>query len=379
MFPQGKLKQESGKRTVKTRFWNFVSLTISLLGRIEIFELGLFWLAKRYFEITSKKRIAQARDTRLEIYPDALDKLEIDVVYLWVDSSDPKWRAKFDQYAHKKRDGHSFNEARFQSSGELCSSINQLAKNADWIRKVFIVTDNQVPDCVQIERNDLPFEIQLVFHQNLIPEEKLPLFNTQSILAHVADIDDLSENFLFMNDDFFIARRVLKSDFVFPNGIHRYRYTTTLLESGPLGEDHVLYSSRMNSIRLAQSLHMQTSSNYLQHSPYLMTKSIIKKIWTTFPEHMSALSKSRFRDHNDFIIEWLHNFIAVHEGRGVPTLDASYKYIDVTQWRAFGDLISVLAIRRHKFFCINDNADNTNSVPRDRMAKRIMRFLNYLA
>ena len=104
-----------------------------------------------------------------------------DVVYTWVNGSDPRWKAKKEKYsnlkADKKEESHenstfvannnhtsvdvsnstapAFNESsadaddtmslnRYRDSEELRFSLRSLVKNAPWIRHIYIVTDNQV-------------------------------------------------------------------------------------------------------------------------------------------------------------------------------------------------------------------------------------------
>ena len=104
-----------------------------------------------------------------------------DVVYTWVNGSDPRWKAKKEKYSNpkavKKEESHenstfvannnhtsvnvsnstapAFNESsadaddtmslnRYRDSEELRFSLRSLVKNAPWIRHIYIVTDNQV-------------------------------------------------------------------------------------------------------------------------------------------------------------------------------------------------------------------------------------------
>ena len=74
---------------------------------------------------------------------------KIDIVYLWVDGSDPLWRKKREKNVKKygKNDDWVFAnvEGRFRDNNELKYSLRSLMPFLHEIGNVFIVTDNQRP------------------------------------------------------------------------------------------------------------------------------------------------------------------------------------------------------------------------------------------
>ena len=76
----------------------------------------------------------------------------IDVVYTWVDGSDPAWsrRKAAAQHEHLTAGRSSTSwrptSSRFTTRDELRYSLRSLDMYADWVRHVYLVTDDQVPD-----------------------------------------------------------------------------------------------------------------------------------------------------------------------------------------------------------------------------------------
>ena len=66
-------------------------------------------------------------------------EMNIDLVYLWVDGNDPKWLEKKNRFIEKKIN----TVGRYQDNQELKYSLRSIEKHLPWIRKIFIVTDDQ--------------------------------------------------------------------------------------------------------------------------------------------------------------------------------------------------------------------------------------------
>ena len=70
----------------------------------------------------------------------------IDMVYIWCDGTDKRFRADKEKYIAqeiKSLDGSAIGEVRFFDNEELKYSLRSLEKNAPWINHVYIVTDRQ--------------------------------------------------------------------------------------------------------------------------------------------------------------------------------------------------------------------------------------------
>ena len=144
----------------------------------------------------------------VEAFGEPLDDVKIDIVYTWVDGNDPKWKQKKAQ-ATANFTPQVYEDARYQNMDELKYSLRSVFKYANWINKIYIVVDDiQTPLFI----NENHPKIQIVKHSEIIPAQYLPLFNSVAIEANLHHIPNLSENFLYLNDDVFFGDYIKKED-----------------------------------------------------------------------------------------------------------------------------------------------------------------------
>lgn len=141
---------------------------------------------------------------------------DIDLVYLWVDGGDPVWAAKRNKYIGKPVEGSGKNCAgRYANNDELKYSLRSIDKNAPWIRRIFIVTDGQVPAWLDTTNP----KVRIVDHSEIMPASMLPCFNSTVLEHFFHNIPDLSEHFLFSNDDMMIVSPVGPDTFFAADGL----------------------------------------------------------------------------------------------------------------------------------------------------------------
>lgn len=142
----------------------------------------------------------------------------VDAVFLWVDGNDPKHQLKRRQYEQGKQSAtlnrNAMLPTRYKDNNEIWFAINCLRTNAKWINRIFLVTDNQQPswlDPVTAKRLD----INLVDHSALFCgyEKHLPTFNSCTIETLLHKIPGVSDEFIYLNDDFFIINATTKDDY----------------------------------------------------------------------------------------------------------------------------------------------------------------------
>lgn len=128
----------------------------------------------------------------------------MDIVITYVNGLDPLWQKDYEQYTNIP-----ILEKRFRDWNTLRYLFRGIEVNMPFIRKVFLVVskDSQVP--AWINRN----QVEIVFHQDIIPSEYLPTFNSNTIEMHLHHIKGLDEQFLYFNDDMFPIAPCEPSDF----------------------------------------------------------------------------------------------------------------------------------------------------------------------
>lgn len=141
--------------------------------------------------------------------------MDINMVYLWVDGNDPAWQAKRNALIGMPDENSPVNcKGRYANNDELKYSLRSVEQYAPWIKKIFIVTDNQIPEWLDTNNP----KVKIIDHREIMPPESLPCFNSSLIEHFLYRIPGLEEHFLIANDDTFINKNVSPEDFFTPDG-----------------------------------------------------------------------------------------------------------------------------------------------------------------
>lgn len=150
---------------------------------------------------------------------DIVNQLSIDAVITWVDGNDPIHQSKIARILDEKEKKNipGADKTRFGNVDELKYCLLSILTFAPFVRKIYVVTDNQDP---KIEEKIHPYfpnrlkDIIIVNHQEIFEdyEEYLPVFNSRSIESMVWRIKGLSDKFIYFNDDIFLLRPVQPED-----------------------------------------------------------------------------------------------------------------------------------------------------------------------
>jgi hypothetical protein len=149
---------------------------------------------------------------------------EVDAVITWVDGADPAHRHKRDHHlsqaeAQAPLHDNGTNPHRWLCSDELNYCVRSIAHNAPWVRRIWIVTDDQQPMLAPMSAEDSA-KIRIVDHREIFAgyEDALPTFNSLSIETMLWRIPGLADHFLYFNDDVFLTAPVTRSDFFSADG-----------------------------------------------------------------------------------------------------------------------------------------------------------------
>ncbi len=245
--------------------------------------------------------------------------MDIDLVYLWVDGSDPAWVARRNAYIGMSSRSEVNCEGRFADNDELRYSLRSVEMYAPWIRRIFIVTDRQVPRWL---RTDNP-RVRVVDHTEIIPAAYLPCFSSRVIEHHIHNIPDLSEHFLFANDDMFLHKAVTPATFFAADGFPNIRMIRR-----PLRKWWVALRSRWGLFRLnnyGRCIHnaaLLVEEKYgvyygdkSHHNIDAYLKSTYRHTRVLFDKEITPTLSNRVRNDND-LQRHLYSFVALAEGRG---------------------------------------------------------------
>ena len=203
---QTSLKHIEDAQNAAVEIQEFVQTQGTLSG------VGKHWHSEKLYELkilglpiyTKVKygRIIQHKILSIPILKTKIFNENIDLVYCWVDGNDKDWQNNKNFWSEKT--GITTNPCRYIDNEELKYSLRSIMKNIPWVNKIFIITDNQIPAWLDINHP----KIRIINHKEIIPKEYLPCFNSELLESFVDEIPELSEYFLYANDDMFIGRPI---------------------------------------------------------------------------------------------------------------------------------------------------------------------------
>ena len=197
----------------------------------------------------------------------------IDVVYTWVNGSDPVWLAAkaryttkhsrrrllwnddytpyddYQKYHHDEYKGNHWDdypdswadpvvpnetddstpaptpdeaqsESRYRDTGELRYSLRSLEKYAPWVRHIYLVTDDQIPYWLNMDSD----RITVISHREIFGRrfrQYLPVFSSPAIETMLHKIRGLSNRFIYFNDDVLLGAETWPDDFLTSSGAPR--------------------------------------------------------------------------------------------------------------------------------------------------------------
>lgn len=295
----------------------------------------------------------------------------IDFVVTWVDQSDLKWQHKYKRYSGIQDD----EILRYRDYGTLKYLFRSIEKFAPWVHHVFLVTDDQIPNWLNINYKKLT----VVDHKEIIPAQYLPTFNSNVIDFHLKNIPNLSEHFVYFNDDMFLNKLTEPEDFFTKEGFIKDNLAYNLLIPSPNPEnafDHI-YVNNLQVInrdfvkRKVQKKQLKKLFNYQNglwnfmslllfplprysrffdpHIPLSFRRSAIDSFMVTHP-FVKSMFNNKVRESTDFSI-WLVRYYELLKGNfGVRSMSFGKRYSldNITK------IIRDIRKHEHKAICVND-------------------------
>ena len=237
----------------------------------------------------------------------------IDAVILWVDGNDKMHRDKMLPFIKDKSKINSKKfRTRFDQVNEIKFTVDSILKFAPYIKKIHIVTDNQTPGFLvnsKIYKN----KVSIVDHKIIFKgfEKYLPTFNCRSIETCIYRIPNLSEHFIYFNDDFFLINPTTPEDF--------YSDGNPILRGKWKEFDENIFYKRLKKIKKGHKTAQQNAAKIIgfskyynfKHTPHPMRKSTFKKFFDRNPAIFEENIKYRFRNASQFTPQGLANHIEI--------------------------------------------------------------------
>lgn len=289
----------------------------------------------------------------------------IDIVYLWVDGNDPQWRARRHEAArhHGAIDPGAMAlygnvEGRFRDNDELRYSLRALERHFPGHGHVYIVTDGQTPSWLRPS-----LHLTLVDHRDLIPESRLPTFDSAHIESYVHRIPGLSERFFYFNDDVFFGAPVRVDDWFWPGGVFATWSDDPVVDGTALRPDEnaLENASRLSAQWLSRRSDYLHTPRTFAHAPRPLLRSLLQAAELDAPELFERVRSTTFRTWasptlvSDFV---LRRALALGQLR---MRECAHLHVttgcddQAQQLDALIDAAGTL-----DFFCINDTTDDAH-------------------
>lgn len=253
--------------------------------------------------------IKQTEKLEQKVFADQ-KSIDVDVVYTWINKNE-QWEREFKAVRDSKEEvqfgRYALDDARFEDHDELYYSLKSVRKFMPWVRQVFIVTNNTLNLPEYLDSND----ITVITHAEIISEEYLPTFNSHVIEAHLHNIPELSENFIYFNDDVFAARPLTVGHFFQENGLASLFLSQKFLDQLYIKGNHTpTLQASLYSQALIEREFSKRPNQALVHTYVPLKKSMYQIAWDLYQAEIEAFLNNQFRGSPDlnlatFLVPWL--------------------------------------------------------------------------
>ena len=159
-----------------------------------------------------------------------IENTPIDVVVPMVFPQDVQWQQEFNR--HRGNHTDVMRNVRFRSWNTEELLVQCVRKNMPWVRYIHILlacesqvqkwmrrmtgADSMDSSAPSVAPSDEGPQVRIVYHREFIPPEHLPCFSSPCIEMFLHLIPDLSEHFIYANDDMFPLSPLEREDFFRP-------------------------------------------------------------------------------------------------------------------------------------------------------------------
>ena len=278
--------------------------------------------------------------------------IDIDIVISWVDSSDIIIKNKI--YENKKNiKGYSNENLRFGKRDTLRYVLRGIYKNIPWVRNIYLITKSQWPDWLNqdIAKNMKPPIIR-IDEKDIHPEGK-ECNGSIAVEACMYRIPNLSEFFIYTNDDMFICKPMKKNDWMFNNDIGYVQYIFPIKNIYKRNNTFWYDNAHIDQIKLFKQIYPKSQLRFFctSHVTTIYNKEIFKMIEEKYPKILKDTQDSKGRIFNNLIIaRVLAEYISLETGRSVLNKE---KYIEL--FRSTTNYKNLELNKYTNLFCTNIN------------------------
>ena len=303
----------------------------------------------------------------------------IDIVLPWVDDSDPNWIEEKNKYTAIQSDEFEASNMRFQCWDNLHLWFRAIEVCMPWVNRIFLITCGQIPDFLNLNNRKL----RLVRHEEYIPKEYLPTFNSNTIEMNIHRIPDLSENFILFSDDVFPLKPIEEEYYFRENQvcdeavenvitttsfgavsratryaqinnmfiINKYFKKREVQAKNPAKWFCEDYGDRLERTKACEYWY-DFPGFYDPHMANAMKKSTLAKLWDMEPELLDYGSKDRFRGASD-VTQYLIRYWQICTGDFYARRTQGKVFFP--NINTFSDVVDAIDNQKYQMISFNEN------------------------
>ena len=218
--------------------------------------------------------------------------MDIDLVITYVDSSDPEWLMTHNETCYRINRLPVGGSVRFREWNTLRYIMRGTEKYMPWIRKIHLVVErpSQVPKWVRRDR------VNVVLHPVIIPGDYLPTYNSTCIEQFLWSIPNLSEHWLYANDDMIPINTLQPSDFFDGKGNPKIEINERSFDGGSSMYNHHLHNGEALVRKVLGLPARNDGVTRTGHNIAPMLKSTWRMLWDVASGEIKR-SLTTFRNH----------------------------------------------------------------------------------
>ena len=232
---------------------------------------------------------------------------KIDAVITWVDGSEPNYKLKLEENLKNKK----IINRQYLQANEIHFCVASIIKFAPFIRKIFIVTDNQKPNLTEVGHLVSLNKVEIIDYKEIFRDnmESLPTFNIRSIDALLFKIKNLSNKFIYFNDDMFLIKETSKEEWFKDNkavltGSWTKTYNNKLIKTISQRIKNLLnirpsFNAAQSKAANIAGFHNKYFKSYHCGRPQI--KSVIKDFYDKNPQILTNQIRHKFRDGRQYM------------------------------------------------------------------------------
>lgn len=300
---------------------------------------------------------------------------EIDFVITWVDGNDQAWQGEKKKYLPPSEVDDA--PERYRDWDLLPYWFRGVEQYAPWARRIHFITWGHIPDWLNTDHPKL----RIVNHRDYIPEEYLPTFNSNVIEMHMHRIKDLSEHFVYFNDDMILINKVKPQDYFVdgkpcdmlafqpvvanpanPVMSHIYLNNALVLskyydkrqnvKKQPFSYFKAGYPPLYFFYNMLELFFPLFTGFYTVHGAFPLCKSTLCEIWQKEEERLCSFSRQRFRSNEDVSLYLVREWQKLSGAFHAKNITRNFGYFNVSNENH--KLIQAIEKKKVSTVCIND-------------------------